>query len=136
MFAFLYLVKKKLLFEEIQKLEVFSKNGALKNFTKLTVKHLCQSLIFNKVAGQSSTGVSCDFCEIFKNYYFCRTHPDDCFWRFSFCFHFRFQTLLFKYLGWFWWHFSLVHKISLDTFWNQTLNVAQNLGRKCTLPDH
>ena len=25
--------------------------GALKNFTKFTVKHLCQSLVFNKVAG-------------------------------------------------------------------------------------
>ena len=66
MFAFLYLVKKKLFFEEIQKLEVFSKNGALKNFTKLAVKHLRQSLIFNKVAGYSSTGVSCDFCEFLR----------------------------------------------------------------------
>ena len=27
---------------------------ALKNFTKFTVKHLCQSLFFNKVAGMAS----------------------------------------------------------------------------------
>ena len=33
--------------------EVFCKKGALKNFTKFTGKHLCQSLLFNKVAGMS-----------------------------------------------------------------------------------
>ena len=27
------------------------KKGVLKNFTKFTGKHLCQSLFFNKVAG-------------------------------------------------------------------------------------
>ena len=32
-------------------LEVFCKKGALKNFTKFTEKHLCQSRFFNKVAG-------------------------------------------------------------------------------------
>ena len=31
--------------------EVFYKKGVLRNFTKLTGKHLCQSLFFNKVAG-------------------------------------------------------------------------------------
>ena len=31
--------------------EVFCKNGVLRNFAKLTGKHLCQSLFFNKVAG-------------------------------------------------------------------------------------
>ena len=31
--------------------EVFCKKGILKNFTKFTGKHLCQSLFFNKVAG-------------------------------------------------------------------------------------
>ena len=31
--------------------EVFCKNGVLRNFTKFTGKHLCQSLVFNKVAG-------------------------------------------------------------------------------------
>ena len=33
-----------------QPLEVFCKKGVLKNFAKLTGKHLCQSLFFNKVA--------------------------------------------------------------------------------------
>ena len=32
--------------------EVFCKNGVLRNFTKVTGKHLCQSLFFNKVAGR------------------------------------------------------------------------------------
>ena len=33
--------------------EVFCKKGALRNIAKFTGKHLCQSLIFNKVAGHS-----------------------------------------------------------------------------------
>ena len=31
--------------------DVFCKKGVLRNFTKFTEKHLCQSLFFNKVAG-------------------------------------------------------------------------------------
>ena len=31
--------------------EVFCKKGVLRNFVKLTGKHLCQSLFCNKVAG-------------------------------------------------------------------------------------
>ena len=31
--------------------EVFCKKGVLRNLTKFTGKHLCQSLFFNKVAG-------------------------------------------------------------------------------------
>ena len=31
--------------------EVFYKKGVLKNLTKFTGKHLCQSLFFNNVAG-------------------------------------------------------------------------------------
>ena len=31
--------------------EVFCKKDVLRNFAKSTVKHLCQSLFFNKVAG-------------------------------------------------------------------------------------
>ena len=31
--------------------EVFCKKGVLRNFTKFTGKHLCQSFFFNKVAG-------------------------------------------------------------------------------------
>ena len=34
--------------------EVFCKKGILRNFAKLTGKHLCQSLFFNKVAGLRS----------------------------------------------------------------------------------
>ena len=45
--------------------EVFCKRGVLKNFAKLTGKHLCQSLLLNKVAG-----LACEFCEIFKNTFF------------------------------------------------------------------
>ena len=33
------------------RLEVFCKKGVLRNFEKFTGKHLCQSLLFNKVAG-------------------------------------------------------------------------------------
>ena len=31
--------------------EVFLRKGALRNFAKFTGKHLCQRLLFNKVAG-------------------------------------------------------------------------------------
>ena len=34
--------------------EVFHKKGVLRNFTKFTGKHLCQSLFFNKVAGPAT----------------------------------------------------------------------------------
>ena len=33
------------------RLEVFCRNDVLRNFEKFIVKHLCQSLLFNKVAG-------------------------------------------------------------------------------------
>ena len=57
------------------------KKGVLKNFTKLTGKHLCQCLFFNKVAGACNfikketlaQVFSCQFCEIFKNTFFKRT---------------------------------------------------------------
>ena len=58
--------------------EVFYK-GVLKNFTKFSEKHLCQSLLFNKVAGLRTASLlkktlaqvfSCEFWEIFKNNYF------------------------------------------------------------------
>ena len=32
--------------------EEFCKKGVLRNFAKLTGKHLCQGLFFNKVAGR------------------------------------------------------------------------------------
>ena len=63
------------------------KEGVLKNFWKFTGKHLCQSLIFNKVTGfRSATSfkketlaevLSCEFCENFKNNFFYRTTPVD-----------------------------------------------------------
>ena len=65
--------------------EVFCKKrcsvrkGVLRNFAKFTGKHLCQSLFFNKVAGQACNfikketlayGFSCEFYEISKNTFF------------------------------------------------------------------
>ena len=51
----------------------------IRNFAKLTGKHLCQSLLFNKVAGLRPATLlkealaqvfSCQFCEISKNTFF------------------------------------------------------------------
>ena len=39
------------------RLEVLCEKGVLENFTKFAGKHLCQSLIFNKVAGLAPSGV-------------------------------------------------------------------------------
>ena len=33
--------------------ELFCRKGVLRNVAKFTVKHLCQSLFFNKVTGQA-----------------------------------------------------------------------------------
>ena len=66
---------------------VLNKMVLKKDVTKLTEKHLCQRLIFNKVAGlrpllkrptllkkKTLTQLfSCEFCEIFKNTY-CTEH--------------------------------------------------------------
>ena len=61
---------------------MFCKKGVLKNFTKFTGKHLCQSLFFNKVAGLGCNFIeketlaqmlSCEVCVLFKNTYFYRT---------------------------------------------------------------
>ena len=59
MFAFWYLVKKNCFLKRFRSssLEVFCEKVVLKKFKKLTVKHLRQSLNFNKVAGHSGTGV-------------------------------------------------------------------------------
>ena len=62
--------------------EVFCKKGVLRNVTKFTGKHLCQSLFFNKVAGLGCNFIeketlaqmlSCEVCVLFKNTYFYRT---------------------------------------------------------------
>ena len=37
--------------------EVFCKKSVLRNFAKFSGKHLCQSLLFNKVAGLKPVGV-------------------------------------------------------------------------------
>ena len=51
------------------------KKGVLRNFVKLTVKHLCQSLFFNNFIKKVTLAqvFSCEFCEIFKNTFFHRT---------------------------------------------------------------
>ena len=58
------------------------KKGVLRNFTKFTGKHLCQSFFFNKVPGLNfiekdtlAQVFSCEFCEISKNNFFYRTPP-------------------------------------------------------------
>ena len=55
--------------------EVFCEKGVLRNFTKFTEKHLCQSLFFNKVEKKEILAqvFSCEFCKIFKNTFFYRT---------------------------------------------------------------
>ena len=56
-------------------LEVFWRSGVLSNFVKLTGKHLCQSLFFNKNAGLRlwKRCFPVFFCEISKNTFFYRT---------------------------------------------------------------
>ena len=56
--------------------------GALRNFTKFTGKHLCQSVFFNKVAGLGPATLlkkrllhRCEFCEISKNTFFIKHLP-------------------------------------------------------------
>ena len=64
--------------------EVFCKEGVLRNFSKFTGKHLCQSLFFNKVAGQACDFIkketlaklfSCEFCEVSKSTFFTEHLP-------------------------------------------------------------
>ena len=49
------------------------RKGVVRDFAKVTGKHLCQSLVFNKVAGLAQVleqVISCDFWEISKNTFF------------------------------------------------------------------
>ena len=57
--------------------EVFCKKDVLRNFTKFTGKHLCQSLFFNEVAGLRPLAqvFSCEFFEISKNTFLHRQPP-------------------------------------------------------------
>ena len=57
-------------------LEVFCKKGVLRNFTKFTGKHLCQSLIFNKVAGLRHRCFPVNFAKFLRTP-FCRTPLGD-----------------------------------------------------------
>ena len=54
------------------------KKGVLRNFAKLTGKHLCQRLFFNKaffiIKETLAQVFSCEFCEISKNTFFTE-HP-------------------------------------------------------------
>ena len=63
---------------------MFCKKGVLENFTKFTVKHLCQGLFFNKIVGSGLQLIkketlaqvnSCVFYEFFKSTFFYRTPP-------------------------------------------------------------
>ena len=64
----------------ISGLQMYFKIGVLKNFGNFTVKHLCWSTLFNKVAGlkackfvkkETPTQVlSCEISEIFKSNFF------------------------------------------------------------------
>ena len=58
-------------FRKTEAVEVFCKKGVLRNFAKLTGKHLCQSLFFKKET--LAQVFSFEFCEISKNTYFYRT---------------------------------------------------------------
>ena len=59
---------------KISRPELFCKNDVLKNLTKFTGKHLCQSVFFNKFASLRPVTLaqvfSCEFCDIFKNTFF------------------------------------------------------------------
>ena len=50
--------------------DVFCKRGALRNFTKFTGKHLCQSLFLNKVSGKRYKNMYIFRCT--KNNFFCQ----------------------------------------------------------------
>ena len=60
-------------FMEKRPSEGLFKKGVKKNFTKFTRKHLCRK---NETLAHV---FPCEFCEICKNTFFCRTRPGDCF---------------------------------------------------------
>ena len=82
--------------------DVIFKKDVLKNFATFTGKHLCQSLFFNKAAGQAKPATlfkkeslpqvfSCEFCEIFRNIFSYRTLPVAASRRIFFVLHHSFQ---------------------------------------------
>ena len=50
--------------------EVFCKKSVLRNFTKFTGKHLCQSLFFNKVAGLRHRCFPVNFVKFLRTRFF------------------------------------------------------------------
>ena len=61
---------------------VLNKEGVLKNFSKLTVKHLCRSLFFNNFIFKKDSDKAF-FLSVLLNFwehFFYRTVLDDCFW--------------------------------------------------------
>ena len=61
------MMRSKVLCVQKQPQEVFYKKVVLKNFARFTRKHLCQSLLFNKVADPLVWVFACEFCEISMN---------------------------------------------------------------------
>ena len=55
--------------------KMFCKKGFLRNFTKFTGKHLCQSLYFIKTKEILAQVFSCEICENSKNTFSYRTPP-------------------------------------------------------------
>ena len=53
--------------------EVFCKKGVLRNLTKFTGKHLCQSLLFNKVAGLRHRCFAVNFLKFLRTAFLQRT---------------------------------------------------------------
>ena len=49
--TFIFLIISKFVKYFFSRQEVFCKKGVIRNYAKFTGKHLCQSLLFNKVAG-------------------------------------------------------------------------------------
>ena len=69
--------------------DVLCKKGILKNFSKFTGKHLCQSRFLMRLQTSGLRFIkketlaqvfSCEFCKISKNTFFYRTYLGDCFW--------------------------------------------------------
>ena len=54
------------------------KKGVLKNFSKFTGKHLCQSFFFNKVPGGRHRCFPVNFAKFLRTPFY-RTPLDDCF---------------------------------------------------------
>ena len=66
---------------------MFCEKGNFRNFAKFTGKQQCQSLFLMKLQTEACNFIkketlaqvlSCEFCEIFKNTFFCRKPLGDC----------------------------------------------------------